>query len=180
MRKKRYNYISFNSKLARFLWQIIWLILYRPTPRNFHIWRCLLLRVFGAKLGKSVHAYPSARIWAPWNLEIGDHSCLSENVDCYCVDKVIIGANSTISQYSFLCTASHDYRYSSMPLIISPVTIGDNVWVASDVFVAPGINISDGAVITARSSVFSDVKAWSIFSGNPASYVKKRIFINDK
>jgi acetyltransferase-like isoleucine patch superfamily enzyme len=53
--------------------------------------------------------YPSARIWAPWNLEMGDHACLSEDVDCYCVDKIAIGANTTVSQYSFLCSRSHDY-----------------------------------------------------------------------
>lgn len=169
--------LSLPNKLARTLWQIVWLVLYRPTPRLLHSWRCLLLRLFGAKLGKSVHPYPSARIWAPWNLEMGDNSCLSENVDCYCVDKICIGANSTVSQYSFLCTASHDYTRDVMPLVTAPIYIGERVWVTADVFVGPGVTIGDGSVVTARSSVFSDIPPWSIASGNPAVVVKQRMLV---
>jgi len=152
-------------------------LLFRPTPRPFHAWRCLLLRVFGARLGRAVHPYPSARIWAPWNLEMGDHSCLSEQVDCYCVDKIRIGAHTTISQYSFLCTASHDYRDPTMPLVTAPIAIGEHAWVTADVFVAPGVSIGDGAVITARSSVFADVEPWVVAAGNPATMVKQRTWI---
>lgn len=168
--------LSKSNKLARSLWQIVWLLLYRPTPRLFHAWRCLLLRLFGAKLGKAVHTYPSARIWAPWNLEMGDHACLSEGVDCYCVAKIRIGALSTISQHSFLCTASHDHSKASMPLVAAPITIGERVWITADVFVGPGVTIGDGAVVTARSSVFSDLPPWMVARGNPAVPIKPRKF----
>jgi putative colanic acid biosynthesis acetyltransferase WcaF len=106
---------------------------------------------------------------------MGDNSCLSENVDCYCVDKISIGANSTVSQYSFLCTASHDHTRTIMPLITAPIFIGERVWVTADVFVGPGVTIGDGSVVTARSSVFSDIPPWSIASGNPAMVVKQRM-----
>lgn len=168
--------LSVGNKLMRVLWQAVWLLLYRPTPRLLHAWRIFLLRLFGAKLGTAVHAYPSSRIWAPWNLEMGDHSCLSEGVDCYCVDKIRIGAYSTISQYSFLCTASHDYTKSSMPLLTAPIVIGENVWVTADVFVGPGVTIGDGAVVTARSSVFNDLPCWMVARGNPAVPIKTRVF----
>jgi len=168
---------SLHSKIYRVLWKAVWLFLFRPTPRSFHAWRCLLLRAFGAELGEAVHPYPSARIWAPWNLEMGDHSCLSEDVDCYCVDKIRIGAHATVSQYSFLCTASHDYKYPAMPLVTAPITIGERAWIAADVFVAPGVTIGDGAVVTARSSVFSDIESWTVAAGNPATWVKKRKFL---
>lgn len=166
--------LTLGNRLARGLWQIVWLLLYRPTPRLMHSWRCWLLRLFGARLGKSVHPYPTARVWAPWNLEMGDHSCLSEEVDCYCVDIIRIGAYSTVSQYSFLCTASHDYRQANMPLVTAPITIGDRVWITADVFVGPGVTIGDGAVITARSSVFGDIPAWTVARGSPAAPVKSR------
>lgn len=166
--------LSAANKVGRALWQVVWLVLYRPTPRIFHPWRCLLLRLFGARLGKAVHPYPSARIWAPWNLEMDDHSCLSEWVDCYCVDKIRIGAHTTVSQYSFLCTASHDYESPGMPLVSAPIALGDRVWITADVFVGPGVTIGDGAVVTARSSVFSDIPAWMVARGNPARPVRAR------
>lgn len=168
--------LSATNKVGRTLWQVVWLVLYRPTPRLLHPWRCLLLRLFGARLGKAVHPYPSARIWAPWNLEMDDHSCLSEWVDCYCVDKIRIGAHTTVSQYSFLCTASHDYESPGMPLVSAPITLGDRVWITADVFVGPGVTIGDGAVVTARSSVFGDIPSWMVARGNPARPVRTRNF----
>jgi putative colanic acid biosynthesis acetyltransferase WcaF len=179
MRKRLVHaaHFSLRNKIYRVLWKAVWLLLFRPTPRFFHVWRCLLLRAFGAKLGAAVHPYPSARIWAPWNLEMGDHSCLSEEVDCYCVDKIRIGPHATVSQYSFLCTASHDYRDPAMPLVTAPITVGERAWIAADVFVAPGVTIGDGAVVTARSSVFSDIASWTVAAGNPAKSVKQREFL---
>ena len=167
--------LSRGNRVARMVWQFIWMILYRPTPRFMHAWRCLLLRLFGAKLGRGVHPYPSARIWAPWNLEMGDHSCISEWVDCYCVDKIFIGAHTTVSQYSFLCTASHDYSSQEMPLVTAPIRIGDRAWVTADVFVAPGVTIGEGVVVLARACVLSDIPPWTIVEGNPAVAKKARI-----
>jgi len=103
-----------------------------------------------------------------------DDACLSEFVDCYNVDRITVGEGSTISQYSFLCTASHDYSYKSMPLVTAPIEIGRNVWVTSDVFVAPGVTLGDYCVVTARSSVFRDIPASYIASGNPAVPLKVR------
>ena len=171
--------ITLKNRFGRFLWGIVWLILYRPSPKLMHGWRCLLLRIFGAKLGNEVHPYPSSKIWAPWNLEMGDHSCLSEKVDCYCVDKIRIGAHATVSQYSFLCTASHDYTDKAMPLVIAPITIGNYAWVTADVFIAPGVEIGEGAVINARSSVFSSIEPWVVAAGNPAMPIKKRVWITE-
>lgn len=176
----RIQQLSTANKFARTIWHLVWLFLYRPTPRVFHPWRCFLLRMFGAKLGKSVHPYPSACIWAPWNLEMGDHACISEGVDCYCVDKITIGAHSTVSQYSFLCTASHDYTDRAMPLVTAPIIIGERTWITADVFVGPGVTIGDGAVVTARSSVFSDIPPWMVARGNPAVPVKRREYKGEK
>jgi len=179
-RRPEVRHLSLSNKFARVAWQIVWLFLYRPSPRLLHPWRCLLLRLFGAHLGKAVHPYPSARIWAPWNLEMGDHSCLSEEVDCYCVEKIRIGAHTTVSQYSFLCTASHDYTKEAMPLVAAPITLGERVWITADVFVGPGVTIGDGAVVTTRSSVFTDLPSWMVARGNPAVPIRARLFdLND-
>ena len=172
--------LSLRNKVGRSIWNLVWLLLYRPTPRSLHPWRCFLLRLFGAKIGKGVHPYPSARIWAPWNLEMGDHSCLSEYVDCYCVDKIRIAAHATVSQYSFLCTASHDYTDPAMPLVIAPISIGEQAWITSDVFVAPGVTIGEGAVVLARSSVFRNIDPWVVVGGNPAKFIKPRVWCKKK
>lgn len=167
--------ISPKDRFLRFVWGFVRTVFYRPSPRSFHAWRCFLLRVFGARLGANVHPYPGAIVWAPWNLEMGDHSCLADGVDCYCVARVTIGRYSTVSQYSFLCTAGHDYEDRRMPLVVAPIVIGDHVWITADVFIGPGVTISDGAVVLARSSVFSSLPEWSVSRGNPAVPYKKRV-----
>ena len=88
---------SFSSKAGRGLWAVVWLLLYRPSPRPFHGWRRMLLRCFGAKIGRGAMPYPSAVVWAPWNLTMGDHSTLGDAADCYCVARVVIGDHASVS-----------------------------------------------------------------------------------
>lgn len=153
----------------RVAWNIVQATVYRHSPIVLHAWRCFLLRCFGARVGKQAYPYPTARIWAPWNLTMGAHSCLAADVDCYCVASVHLGAHATVSQYSYLCSASHDYRDSAMPLVIAPIVIESEAWVAADVFVGPGVKIGEGAVIGARSTIMNDVEPWIVVAGSPAS-----------
>ena len=161
-------HVGMANKLVRAIWGVVWLLFYRPSPTPLHAWRRLLLRAFGARVGAGAHPYPRARIWAPWNLSMSEHSCLANDVDCYCVAPVSLGAHATVSQYSYLCTASHDYRDPAMPLVVAPIVIEREAWVAADVFVGPGVKIGTGAVVGARSTVLVDVPAWTVTAGSPA------------
>ena len=165
---------SVRNKIGRALWQIVWAILYRPSPKILPGWRRFLLRAFGAQISPTAFPHASAKIWAPWNLTMDDYSCLAQDVDCYCVDRIVIGAHATVSQYSFLCAASHDYSHPHMPLVTAPILISDGAWVAADVFVGPGVVVGEGAVVGARSSVYKHVEPWSVVAGNPAKFLKKR------
>jgi putative colanic acid biosynthesis acetyltransferase WcaF len=164
---------SYRNRVGRLLWTMVWRMLFRPSPRAFHAWRCWLLRLFGATVKQGAHPYPSARIWAPWNLTMGEGSCLGDHVDCYAVDRVTLEPYATVSQYTFLCTASHDYTVREMPVITAPIRVGRRAWVAADVFVGPGVMIGEGAVVGARASVFRNVDPWTVVGGNPARIIKK-------
>lgn len=105
---------------------------------------------------------------------MGSYSCLGPQVDCYSVDRIRIGAYVTVSQYSFLCAASHDPDSAEMTLTTAPIVIGDHAWIAADVFIAPGVTVGEGAAIGARSSVFKNVPEWIIAVGSPAREIRKR------
>jgi putative colanic acid biosynthesis acetyltransferase WcaF len=165
--------------LRRVIWGIVWLLLFRPSPRVLHAWRRMLLRLFGAKIGRGALVYPSCTIWAPWNLEMRDFSQLGPNVDCYCVDKIVLEDYAIVSQYCYLCSASHDYQRLDLPTISAPIRIGQRAWVCADVFIAPGVCVGEGAVVGARSSVFKNVEPWSVVTGNPAKFIKKRVILTD-
>ncbi|KPK65941.1 MAG: hypothetical protein AMK73_01475 [Planctomycetes bacterium SM23_32] len=164
-----------SNRLARVLWGIAYVLLFRPSPRPAHAWRRLLLKAFGAKLGRKAKVFSSARVWAPWNLTMGEHSTIAPYVDCYCVAPVEVGAHTTVSQYCYLCTASHDFNHPNMLLTSAPIRIGSQVWLCADVFVGPGVEIGDGSVVGARSSVFDDLPAWRVCFGTPARPVRERL-----
>lgn len=158
--------LTWRNRLLRLLWNLVRGTIYRYSPTVLHGWRCFLLRCFGASIGQRAYPYPKARIWAPWNLTMGPGSCLADDVDCYCVAPIRLGAHATVSQYSYLCSASHDYR-DEMALVVAPIVIEAEAWVAADVFVGPGVTIGAGAVVGARSTVMADVEAWSVVAGSP-------------
>ena len=166
--------ISTGSRMRRALWGVTSALLYRPSPRPLHAWRRWLLRIFGARIGAEAHPYPRARIWAPWNLTMAEHSCLADDVDCYSVAPIVLGSRATVSQYTYLCTASHDYRDATMPMVCAPITIGADAWVAADVFVGPGVAVGEGAVVGARSTLMKDAAPWTVVAGSPARELGKR------
>jgi len=165
---------STGNKLARLAWGVVQTLLFRPSPRNLHRWRNLLLRMFGARIDPTSRVYPRARIWAPWNLVMGRGACISDDVDVYCVATITLGEFSTVSQYCYLCAASHNFEDVSQPLTTAPIVIGRRAWLAADVFVAPGVTVGEGAVVGARSSVFNILPAWTVSYGNPARPQRKR------
>ena len=174
-----YKFISPYStanKIKRLAWSVCWTILARPFPRNmFMSWKRFLLRAFGAKIADTASVYSSATIFMPWNLEMKEYACLGPGVDCYNAAPIIIGKNATVSQRTYLCTASHDFTVAAHPQIEKPIFIGDKAWVAAEAFVGPGVTIGEGAVVGARACVFKDVEPWSVVGGNPAKFIKKRV-----
>jgi putative colanic acid biosynthesis acetyltransferase WcaF len=176
MAKRLYvDALPMRLKLARLLWDIVYLLAYRWLPKScFGRWRLFLLKRFGAKIGKGCSIAPSCRIWAPWNMDLSDYVCLAEGVDFYCVSPIRLGSHATISQRAFLCSASHDISSLSRPLIHSPISIKEDAWVCAEAFIGPGVNVGEGAVVAARAVVVKDVEPWMVVGGNPSKILKKR------
>lgn len=159
--------------LGRVLWAACG-PLFRWSPRLCWGWRRWLLRLFGARVGAHVHIHPSACVFIPWNLEIGDWSSVGFDVLIYNLGPTRIGSRATVSQRAHLCGGTHDFRDDAMPLIKSPITIGDDAWICADAFVGPGVTVGARAVIGARSVLVKDVAEGVIVAGNPARPVGQR------
>ena len=107
-------------------------------------------------------------------LSMGEYSVLAENVDCYCIAPISIGAHCTVSQGAFLCTGSHDISSPTMRLLCSPIKICDNAWVCARAYVGPGVTVSEGAVVAACGVAVKDIPPWTVVGGNPARQIKIR------
>ncbi len=173
-----HNVLSRKHQVIRLLWSIVWAVFARPLPWSVGSgWKRFLLRLFGARIHATAVVYSSAKVYYPANLKMNAYSCLASEVDCYNVDWIEIGANSTVSQGAYLCTASHDITNPLNPLITAPIVIKDQAWIAADAFVGMGVTIGQGAVVGACAAVFKDVEPWTVVGGNPAQFIKKRIIM---
>lgn len=165
---------SFGNRFARLLWNITWLLLYRPSPRPFHAWRAMLLRLFGATLGSDCHFYPGSRVWAPWNLRCADHVAAGDGVEIYNPSAMRLESHVILSQDCYLCGATHDYNDPGFPLIAYAMTIEPYAWICARASVAPGVRVGQGAVLGLGAVATRDLEPWTVYSGNPAQAIRQR------
>lgn len=164
---------SLRNRLARALWGATWALLFRTSPRFMHGWRRTLLRVFGAQLGRDVNFAASVKIWAPWQLKVGDRVGFGAGVNLYNMALLTIDDEAVISQGSHLCGGTHDIDSPNFQLVAKPIHIGPRVWICADAFVGPGVSVAEGCVLGARAVVVKSIdEPWSVWAGNPV--VKKR------
>jgi len=156
------------------LWWLVQNTLFAWSLQCMYGWRRFLLSVFGAKIGKNVLIRPTARVTYQWKLSVGDYSWIGDQVEIYTLGNIKIGSNVAISQRSYLCTGSHDSTKTSFDIYAKPIIIQDQAWIASDVFIAPGVTIGFGCVVGTRSTVFHDLPSGKICYGNPAVPIKDR------
>ena len=149
------------------LWWLVQAIAFPLSLHNFNSFRCFLLRLFGAKIGKGVVIRPSARFTFPWKVEIGDYSWVGDDVMFYSLESITVGSHSVISQKTYLCTGSHNIQDPSFTLITAPIDIGNGTWIATDCFVAPGVKIGSNSVIGAKSNVTKNIDSYQVAWGNP-------------
>ena len=149
------------------LWWLVQAIAFPLTPHPLNEIRCLLLRLFGAHIGKNVIIRPTVRITYPWRVDVGDYSWIGDNVVLYSLDHVRIGPQCVISQNSYLCTGSHDWQDPAFGLKTAPIAIGTGVWIAADCFIGLGVRIGANAVIGVRSTVLTDIPSAQVSWGTP-------------
>lgn len=176
MREHRYvNRLGARNRLNRLAWTLARAIFFRLTPPwAMHGWRRAVLRAFGARVGEGCRIDPSARIWLPSHLVLGEYVAIDEEVDLYCVATITIGSKVAVSRRAFLCTASHDITDLKRPLTHSPITIADHAWIAAEAMIFPGAQVGEGAVIAARAVLRGEAVPWAIYAGNPARRVGDR------
>jgi putative colanic acid biosynthesis acetyltransferase WcaF len=165
---------SFGNRARRLVWNICWLLLYRTSPRPFHAWRSMLLRLFGATLGPQCHFYPASKVWAPWNLICAGHVAAADGVEIYNPSPITCDSHVIFSQGSYICGATHDYDDPAFPLISYRMHFGAYAWICARACVGPGVNAGEGAVLGLGSVATRDLAPWTVYMGVPATAVKAR------
>jgi len=158
----------------RLLWQMVYVLLYRTSPRPMHAWRSMLLRLFGAKLGADCRFYPQGKVWAPWNLICEDCCTLADYAEIYNPSQIYLESHCVVSQWAYVCGATHDYNSPDFPMISFSMRLGAYSWICARASVCPGVNVGAGAVLGLGSVANGDLEPWTVYSGAPAVKIKAR------
>lgn len=162
------------GKLKELCWYFVKMIFFlsaMPYPNSL---RRVLLKLFGAQVGKGVVIKPRVNIHFPWKLVIGDNVWIGEEAFLLNFELLTIGSNVCVSQRTFLCGGNHDFRVPEMPYRNGPITLMDGCWIGASVFISPGVTVGTDTVITAGSVVAISLAPNGIYKGNPLSYIKPR------
>jgi len=156
------------------IWWIVQGTLFRWSPQALYAWRNFLLRLFGARIGKSVRFRPTVRVTYPWRLSVGDNVWIGDDCVLYNLGDITIGSSVAIAHNVYLCTGTHDYTKIDFPIGQRPIHIEDEVWLTNEIFVGPGVTIGRGTVVGVRSTVLQDLPPAMICYGHPAKPVRPR------
>lgn len=163
-----------SDKLKRLCWRMISLFFFKPFSLPiFNKWRILLLKCFGAKIGAGCVVHSSTYIPSPWNLKLGSQTALGPEVKLH-IGKTVIGDKVTVSQRTYLCSATHEINSLNTPFVAGSIIIGDFAWIAAEAFIMSNVVIGEGAIVGARAAVFKNVDPWTVVGGNPAKFLKFR------
>jgi putative colanic acid biosynthesis acetyltransferase WcaF len=161
-------------RLAVALWALVWLFLFRPTPKPLTRWRLFLLRCFGARITGRPFVDASVIVKMPWNLILEDRATLGVRCEVYNLGRITLRERCTVAQQVYLCAGTHDFSQPNLPLVVGPIEVGADAFVCARAFVMPGVVIGEGAVVGACSVVTKDVPPWTVLAGNPARPVGHR------
>ncbi|HKG06626.1 MAG TPA: WcaF family extracellular polysaccharide biosynthesis acetyltransferase [Pedobacter sp.] len=176
--QKKFDKKEFSTGASIFkmsCWYLINLLLFRSGLIPFSTILVIILRLFGARIGKNVRIKPHIHIKYPWKLYIGNNSWLA---DCYIenLDHIIIGSHVCISQQAMLLTGNHNYRLPSFDLVTNPIVIEDGAWICAKTIVGPGVRVGTHALLTLGSVATKSMLPHQIYQGIPRSARGKELF----
>jgi glycosyltransferase involved in cell wall biosynthesis/acetyltransferase-like isoleucine patch superfamily enzyme len=164
------------ARIRAMLWHVVWLTLFRTTPKPLNAWRLFLLRLFGCKVQGSPYVSASVMIRMPWHLELGEGSCVNYGVDLYTLGRIKLHPRCTVAQGAYLCTGTHDMTDPIYPLVVGDIEIGEEAFVGVRALIMPGVIVHEGGIVGGGAVVTKDVPPWTVVAGNPAKVIRAREF----
>lgn len=160
------------------VWILVWIVVSTLFVRNPMIvsmtFKKMILRAFGAKIGKGVWVKPGVHIKYPWLLEIGDNCWIGENVWIDNLAKVTIGNHVVLSQGAMLLCGNHNYKKVGFDLMVGEIKLDNGVWIGARSIVCGEVTCQSHAILTVNSVLTQVMEPYSIYTGNPAIKIRQR------
>lgn len=130
--------------------------------------------MFGMEIGKDSTIFLHCKFSSPWNIKLGDNVAISQYSYLDGRGGLFIGNNVNIGRSVSVFTGTHEYNKPGFDYVTHKVHIHDNVWIASNALLLPGVQLNEGCVIAAGAVVTKNIDAYTVVGGNPAKKIKER------
>lgn len=117
---------------------------------------------------------PHVSIKYPWNLVIGNHVWIGEEVWIDNLAKVTLKDHSCVSQGALLLCGNHNYRKTAFDLLVGEITLEEGAWAGARTVVCPGVRMGSHSLLTVGSVATKSLEPYWIYQGNPAQKIKPR------
>ena len=143
---------------------------------NIPCWwiRKVFYLLHGMKLGKKCRINMKCIIYAPWKISIGDNTIINEHTLLDGRGRLNIGDNVSVSMFSIIYTASHYSWSSKFEYYTKETVIKSGCWIGARAIVNAGSIMNENSILSAGSVLSGETLKDTIYTGNPASAVKKR------
>ena len=160
----------FYNYLLDFEVTLLWVLGYVPS----HVFRRLLFKAAGVKIGKKSTIHIGCRFYYPQNIAIGEGTVIGDHATLDGRAPLKIGNHVDIASQVMIYNSEHDVHAPDMRSIEEPVEIGDYVFVGPRAIILPGVKMGTGAVVAAGAVVTKNVPERAIVGGVPAKEIGQR------
>ncbi len=138
--------------------------------------RPLVFRHVLKSMGTNVVFQRNMRLIMPDNISIGSHCNFAQDVFITGGGGVTIGDWVGFGPGTKIWSINHRFDDPDRPWLLQghelkPVVIEDDVWLGANVFVAPGVTIGRGAIVSAGTVVNKNIPPFALVSGNPGRVI---------
>lgn len=180
--KAKVNLASYNNSwynpgaggFKRLLWYFTNVVFFMNPLNPFGNLKVIVLRLFGAKIGKGVVIKPGVNIKYPWLLQVGNHVWIGEKVWIDNLVLVKMEDHVCLSQGAMLLTGNHHYRKSTFDLITGEIKLEQGCWIGAKAIVCPGVVCRSHAVLSVNSVATETLEPYWVYKGNPAIKTRER------
>ena len=109
----------------------------------------MILRAFGARVGRGANIRNGVRVHWPWKLTIGENCWIGEGAWLLNLEPITLGDQVCVSQEAVLCTGSHRRHDPAFEYDNAPIVVGDGAWVALRAIVLRGAVVPEDGLVAA-------------------------------
>lgn len=157
---------------------LLWMFKYAPGAAGFLL-RYPIYKMLFKRLDGFPYVQANVTIWRTDRLEVGAHFGVNCGTYINAIGGVEIGNYVLIGANVVISSGMHPIENEMPPVFARPtipkkIVIEDDVWIAANAVIMPGVRLAKGTVVGANAVVTKDTEPYAVVAGAPAKHIRFR------